>query len=80
MTHETDGPEGKWMVVRHDALAVEGGGDRDLEALGEAAQRITGTGAGRAVTGEDDYLLGRRTGADEPSGGYPLTAHLAPAE
>ena len=56
---EAHGPEGVGVVVRKDALAVEGGGHRNLQLFGKLDQGLLRLVAHRPVPGQDDGEPGR---------------------
>ena len=73
--HETHGPQGVRVIVRKDALAVEGRGHRNLQPFGETDQGLLGLVARRPVSGQDDGALGRlqhRGGLGDLGGGRGL--------
>jgi hypothetical protein len=58
VAHEADHAQGVGVAVGDDALAREGGRDRQVEALGEGHQFLGSAGAGDAVAGQHDRVAG----------------------
>ena len=59
VAHEAHRTKRMGVIVGEHALAVEGRRHREAELLGEAPQRVAGTGAGCSVPGQDDRPLAR---------------------